>query len=383
MARITGYGGKAPGRYGYGDGLILQVSPKGASTWYVRMSIGGKSTMRSLGKASAMLNSEAARRLAADRIAEAQEGMITLRSDQSGAKRVSRATVGGALTRWAGSQLKGAHWTQQHHDKTLGRMELHLAPLWNVRLADLTRRQAVDHLETIESVDTGGRMFSWLSEALESEVDSGRLQHSVLGKKPKSLVVSKKNKNRRPSYGKDYDKIAELYRNIRLSDNSRSVRLAGMLSLLTGLRLGEIIELRLEYYRPDIQALVIPRDKMKEKDPWRGDFTVPLSAPALVCIEEAIETQADGWLLPGPRSGKPVTHEGVEKVFRKLTDRRHVPHGTRTSLRTWALERGAAMHVADSLIDHATSKGAGEHYDMTTFIDQRRELLESWAEVIA
>lgn len=383
MARVTGYGNKPPGRHGYGDGLVLQVSPKGKSTWYVRFKVNGKWTMQSIGEAGQMLNSTHAKRRAADRIEQAKSGGVTLRSEQVGTRKLNRATLGGTVTHWAGRMLSQGSWTERHHAKTLERMEKHLGELWAVKSAELTRQQITRHLETIQSVDTAGRMFTWVKEALEDSCDRGELDYCPLGRKPKSLTVPKSKRNTRPSYGDNIEKVSALYKAITLSDASRSVRLAGELVLLTGLRLGEITHLRREYYDEDKAQLVIPREAMKESDHWRGDFVVPLSPAAKSVVEQGIATaNGHGWLFPGPRTGKPVTHEGVEKLFQRLSDREHTPHGTRTSLKTWALHHNYTPIVCRSLIDHATSSGADEHYDQTTFIPQRREILEAWAMAI-
>jgi len=383
MSRVAGYGNKPPGRHGYGDGLLLQVSPKGKSTWYVRFKANGKWTMRSIGEASQTFNSTHAGRKAADLIEQAKSGEVTLRSEQVGSRKIDRGTLGGMVTHWADRMLSQGTWTERHHVKTLERMEKHLAPLWEVKTAELTRPQITRHLETIASVDTAGRMFSWVKEALEDACDRGQLEFCVLGRKPKSLTVPKSRRNTRPSYGEDVDKLTELYKAITLSDASRSIRLAGQMVLLSGLRMGEVTHLRKEYYDEKNQQLVIPRAAMKETDHWRGDFIVPLSAPAKEVVEQGVAAaNGEGWLFPGPRTGKPVTHEGIEKLFQRLTNREHTPHGTRTSLKTWALHQGHSPIICRSLIDHATSSGADEHYDRTSFVPQRREILDAWAEVL-
>jgi integrase len=380
MAR--GYGNHSPGRHGYGDNLVLRVSPKGMSTWAVRVQIDGKWTMRKLGDAGPAFNADHAKRKAREVIEQANAGGLALRSDLIKGTRISIETLGGMSTAWADKMLKQELWTTRHHAKTLDRMEKHLAPLWPRTVSDLTRLEITRHLETIESIDAAGRMFAWIKEAMEDAVDRGRLEYCVLGRKPKTLVVPKKLRHTRPSYGNDPKKLKALFKAIRYSDNARSVRMAGQLVLLTGLRLGEVTGLRVEYYNARKYALIIPREIMKEKDPWRGDFTVPLSPPALELVQELLSTAVDGWLLPGPRTDKPVSHEGVERMFRAKSDRQHVPHGSRTSLRTWALENDTPVHIADSLIDHATSKGSGEHYDQTKFISQRKNLLNKWGELI-
>ena len=378
---VKGYLNKAPGTYSYGDGLTLRVSPKGVSTWSARITIGGIRTLRKLGAASPAFNTQSARRAAFEAMQAAESGKLSMGGGLVVDAGGHSATVGSLVTQWADGMLAQDRWTKRHHQKTVARIELHTSGLWRCPVAGLSRPEINRELAKIESVDTAGRVFGWIKEAFEDAVDRGDLDFCVLGRRPKAFLVTKKNKQTRKSYGTDFDKLRALYNKIRISDNARAVRQAGQISILTGLRLGEVIGLRSDYF--DGSVLLIPRAEMKEKDTWRADFTVPLSPPALEIIEESAASSVDGWLFVGPKSGRPISHEGVERMFRKFSNREHVPHGTRTSLYTWALELETPVNIADSLIDHATSKGTGGHYDQTQYIPQRTRLLEQWAELIA
>jgi len=122
---------------------------------------------------------------------------------------------------------------------------------------------------------------------------------------------------------------------------------------------------------------------MKEKDDWRSDFDVPLTDSLREILDDAKETAIDGFLFVGARTRKPITHEAVEKQFRRLTDGEHVPHGSRTSLFTYALEEHKARKaVAQSLIDHATATGADTHYNAAEYYEERQPILTAWADLI-
>ena len=104
MAR--GYGNHAPGKHGYGDNLVLRVSPKGMSTWAVRVQIDGKWTMRKLGNAGPAFNADHAKRKAREVIEQANAGGLALRSDLIKGTRISIETLGGMFTAWADKMLK-------------------------------------------------------------------------------------------------------------------------------------------------------------------------------------------------------------------------------------------------------------------------------------
>ncbi|ABD57139.1 CP4-like integrase (plasmid) [Jannaschia sp. CCS1] len=57
------------------------------------------------------------------------------------------------------------------------------------------------------------------------------------------------------------------------------------------------------------------------------------------------------------------------------------PHGFRTSLRTWLAEETSAPHeVAETVLAHAADSKIVRTYRRTDFLDQRRPLMEKWAE---
>lgn len=57
------------------------------------------------------------------------------------------------------------------------------------------------------------------------------------------------------------------------------------------------------------------------------------------------------------------------------------PHGFRTSLRTWLAEATDAPHeVAETMLGHIVDAGVVRAYRRTDFLEQRRALLERWAQ---
>jgi integrase len=57
------------------------------------------------------------------------------------------------------------------------------------------------------------------------------------------------------------------------------------------------------------------------------------------------------------------------------------PHGFRTSLRTWLAEATDAPHeVAETMLGHVTDSSVVRAYRRTDFLEQRRALVERWAD---
>lgn len=61
----------------------------------------------------------------------------------------------------------------------------------------------------------------------------------------------------------------------------------------------------------------------------------------------------------------------------------HRAHGFRASARTMAEERlGIDARVIDAQQAHAVSDALGRAYNRTQFLDQRRELMQRWADYL-
>jgi len=364
---MKGYGKRAPGQYRFGAGLELHVGKTGVSSWKLRTRSDGKDTTVNIGSANAHHNERWARACIADIIA---------------GKAVESGTLGSALEDWAESKLITKRWSDRHYTKTLERIKKHCSDLWDLQTTDLTRPLIVQRLEKIPDIDTAGRIYSWIRECLETQVDRGSLKFCVLGRKPETLTLPKSAKNRHKSLEGDYDELRELFRAIKLSDATRSVRLAGQVSILSGLRLGEVVILRADYVKDD--RVIIPRELMKVKDHWRKDYQLPIPGELGETIRAAVESAREGWLFHGVRSRAPVTLEAVEKQFRQLSQGRHVPHGSRRSLRTFAVEELKVRdQVADSLLDHATAGGTAAHYEAAQYFDERASVLAAWGNLLS
>lgn len=363
---MKGYAKRESGRYSYGAGLWLHVGKTGLSKWKFRTRAKNSDTTIDLGLA----NSHNNERWARSQIKLVQDG-----------QQVSAGTLRPAIKEWANSKLKTKRWSDSHYLKTTERIEKHCGHLLDVKIDELTRPMIVSHLETIDDIDSAGRVYSWIKECLEVLVDRGTLSYCVLGRKPQTLTLPKSAKYRQPSFAEDYAKVAELLRAIKLSNAMRSTRLAGQLSILSGLRLGNVVQLRTEFVHHD--RVIIPRSLMKTKDHWRTDYQLPLPGQLKVIIDEAMESAEQGWLFINTLTGRPITEEAVEKQFRTLSQRQHVPHGSRTSLYTFASEELRVREaVAKSLLDHATSEGATQHYDGTQYFDERKEVLSAWCNLL-
>ena len=126
----------------------------------------------------------------------------------------------------------------------------------------------------------------------------------------------------------------------------------------------------------------IPGERMKTRQPHR----IPLSTQALSVLQWCAEMSGRKGLLFENRKGKPLSDMTLLKVLRDhdipsdSPGRKATVHGFRSSLRDWASENGYARDLAERALAHTVANAAEAAYHRTDLLDQRRGMMQDWAE---
>jgi len=141
----------------------------------------------------------------------------------------------------------------------------------------------------------------------------------------------------------------------------------------------------------------VTEDNMKVKKP----FKIPLSEPALALLRRQLESRADGsgWIFPSPRKGTPLSDMALSEVLRGMNHQENgrprypdpdsgkgaVPHGTaRSSFADWARD---ATDFPDDLIEtalaHKIKNKVKAAYRRGDAFEMRRLLMDQWAAFLA
>ena len=59
-----------------------------------------------------------------------------------------------------------------------------------------------------------------------------------------------------------------------------------------------------------------------------------------------------------------------------------VPHGLRSSFRSWAAEQGADWATAEASLGHSVGSTVEQAYMRSDLLEQRRELMQQWADYL-
>ena len=164
----------------------------------------------------------------------------------------------------------------------------------------------------------------------------------------------------------------------------RDNELATRLLLMLGVRKNELIAARWSEIDFDSATWSIPKERSKTKN----GFTVPLPPVAMEYLKE-IQVRACGseFVFPSRRRGRSkrgyISTDTLNAALHSL-DHGIDPftvHDLRRTMRTQLSVLGIRFEAAERCLNH-TLKGTARVYDQHDFIDERRDALQRWCDVL-
>ena len=161
--------------------------------------------------------------------------------------------------------------------------------------------------------------------------------------------------------------------------------LAYKLMWWTLLRPGEIVAARWDEFDLDSCIWTVPRSRMKTKKAEMGDHIIPLPEQAVVELKRwQAYTGGEGYLfVHRDRDDKPMVTSSLAKAYpRFYLDFRYSPHATRTTASTKLNDMGYRYDVIERQLDHEDRDAIRRSYNRATYLPERREMLQQWADML-
>lgn len=165
---------------------------------------------------------------------------------------------------------------------------------------------------------------------------------------------------------------------------TESMRRIVTLLALTGCRAGEIAGLRKAECDKEAGLLRIDADRTKTK---RG-ANIPLSPPALEILTAALDdVEHSSFVFPSPRDwNKPIESHAISTAVRRAQAYFGISHWTvhdfRRSIATNLSIEGVQPHIVEIILNHATDGVTRKHYNLATYVNEHRNALNLWADLI-
>jgi integrase len=365
------------------DGLFLLVSPAGGKWWRFKYRFGGKEKLISLGTypevslAQARGRRDEARKQVADGIDPSQT-----RQAMKAAKIQNESTFEVVAREWHTKFT--STWTPGHAVTILSRLELNLFPWIGARpIIEIKAPELLMALRRIESrgaLETAHRVRAICGQVFRYAVATGRAERDPAADLRGALPPVKPKHH---SAITDPEKVAGLLRAIDSYQGSFVTKCALRLAPLLFVRPGELR--KAEWTEIDFEAAEwnIPAEKMKARQP----HLVPLAHQSLEILQELHALTGSGkYIFPSPRTPKrPLSNNGVLSALRRMGFEKDemTGHGFRAMARTILDE---VLQVRPDFIEHqlahAVRDPLGRSYNRTTHLEERRKMMQTWADYL-
>ena len=389
VRQVKHSGGPGDDKHRDGGGLYLQVIPAGGKYWRLDYRHAGKRKTLALGVYPAVTLAKA-RKHRGDAQTLLADGLDpgAAKRAQKAASRLAAANTFEAIARECHAVKKDG-WSPDYAAKWLRSLEQDLFPaIGRLPLGEVSAPLLLDALRKIErrgALETAHTVRKRAGQVFSYGVQTGRCERSPvpdLHGALKPLAVKHMAAVLEPV------KAGELLRAIEGYSGQFITRAALQLSALLFQRPGNIRAMEWAWIDMEAATLTIPAQAMKrrqhQKLNGRPHF-VPLAPQAVAVIKGLQPLTGHGrYVFPSLRTGeRPMSNNTVNAALRRMgfDADEATAHGFRAMARTLMIERlpGISADVIEAQLAHGKSGPLGMAYDRADFMEQRRRMMNEWA----
>jgi integrase len=365
------------------DGLYLLITEKGHKWWRFRYRFDHKEKLLSLGTYPEISLTDARQRRdeARKQVAHGIDPGV-LRKAQKQAETEETETFEVIAREW---HTKFTHtWTAGHTTKLLSAMTRDLFPWLGARpIKELKAPELLATLRRIESrgtLETAHRMRGLLGQIFRYAVATGRAERDPAADLRGALPQPNE---KHLAAIIDPKEVAPLLRVLDGYQGHFVVKCALRLAPLLFVRPGELRHAEWAEIDLDEAAWNIPASKMKMKEA----LLVPLSVQAVEILRELQSlTGASRYVFPSGRSfTRPMSNNAILAALRRMGYDKDTMtgHGFRAMARTILDE---VLHIRPDYIEHQLAHAVrdpnGRAYNRTAHLNERREMMQTWADYL-
>jgi len=365
------------------DGLFLLVTEKGGKWWRFKYRFEGKEKLLSLGTypeislADARQRRDEARRQIAHGI---DPGVLRKAKKQAETEETETFEV---IAREWHTKFTPT-WTSGHATTILSRLERDLFPWIGKRpIAEIKTPELLAVLRRVESrgaLESAHRIRTIAGQVFRYAVATGRAERDPSVDLKGALPQPREKHHAAIT---DPKEVAPLLRALDGYKGHFVVKCALRLAPMFFVRPGELRHA--EWAEIDLEESVwnIPAKKMKMKQP----HIVPLSRQAVDILTELKELTGESkYVFPSGRSfARPMSENAILAALRRMGyDKETMSgHGFRAMARTILDE---VLHVRPDYIEHQLAHAVrdpnGRAYNRTAHLDERRKMMQRWADYL-
>ncbi|MDY0162381.1 tyrosine-type recombinase/integrase [Desulfobotulus sp.] len=361
-----------------GDGLALQVEPSGRKIWKLRYYFEGRQSMITVGPYPEISLKDA-------RVSASQLRLMIARGENPVAGKKARKEGGDTASMFqtlAMDWYNSVHATQvveAHAVRNLSRLKKMVFPYIGTKRPDeITPPMVLELLKRICDtgyVETAHRVKSVISLIFRYGISLGRAERDPTRDLAGML----------PSYRTEHfpaildtRDLGGLLRSLDGYNGSIVVRSAARLLPLVFSRPGELLGMKWADIDPAAALWTWKTSKTQTQ------MMTPLSRQAMQILAEVHPLTSDGEnVFPALRGkGRTLSNTSIKAALDSMGyGGRMTAHGWRAVARTHLVETlGYPESVVEMQLGHNVRDALGRAYNRTTFLDQRKEMMQRWAD---
>ena len=364
-------------------GLYLQVGEGAARSWILRANVAGKRRDIGLGSYPAVSLAAARQKAQTQRecIQEGQDPVVAKRVAKSilVAERARAVMFVDVAKRYIKSHASG--WRNpKHRSQWENTLQTYVYPvIGNTIIADIDTPAVLRVLQPIwhTKTETASRIRGRIESILDAATAQGLRQgpnparwkgHLALTLPPRSKIAPTKHQKALP-----VDEVPIFYRAATEVEGIGAVALRFL--LLTCVRSSEARGATWDEVDLERRVWTIPASRMKATREHR----VPLSDGVIEILKSL--PAREGLLFGGMKS-KPLSDMTLTAVMRRMKVDA-VPHGLRSSFRTWAADyTNHPREVCEQCLAHTTGSEVEQAYQRSDLFEKRRQVMDEWADFV-
>ena len=373
-------------------GLYLEVAPSGGRWWRLKYRFAGKEKLLSMGTypGTGLKAARDKRDMAREQLARGVDPSEARRAEKAGGTEFSQKSFEAVAREWHAT-IHLAQVSAGHAARTLIRLEQDVFPwLGGLSVGEIKAPQLLQTMRRIEArgaIETAHRALQACGQVFRYAIATGRAERDPT---PDLRGALKPVLVQHMAAITDPKRVGELLRAIEGYKGMPITRAALQLAPLVFVRPGELRKAEWVEFDLDAAQWRIPAARMKRTKQEKLSGTahvVPLSRQAVAILRELHPLTGHGrYLFPSPRTReRPMSDNGVLSALRRMgfPSDEMTGHGFRAMARTLLAERlGVDEAVIEAQLAHAVKDSLGRAYNRTEFLEQRREMLQTWADYL-
>lgn len=370
-----------------GGGMYLEIAPNGSKYWRLKYRILNKEKRLALGVYPEISLQEAREKRdeAKKLIRNGIDPVEDKRQKKATAIENAENTFKAVALEWHAQNVE--RWSKNYGYKVMKGLELNVFPyIGNRPIAEITPPELLNsvlrNIEKRGSLDIASRTKQICGQVFRYGIQTGKCEWNAADNLQGALKTKKTEHFRTIDSKEMPDFIKALERNeARLFERTRR---AIWLSLYTFCRPVEIRKARWADIDFEEKLWTIPAEFMKSG----RDHIVPLCPQTIAVLDEQKqETHIlnSEWVFPSQvRPRNPMSDGTVNKAIKRLGyGKDMVAHGFRALARTTIREKlKYDSEIIEKQLAHKTKNPLGEAYDRTQFLDERKIMMQDWANFV-